>query len=69
MFTTLHAEIGVKQTHTYARSLKQKGYVHIHDYGRDANGNPCRKTPGRDLSPAEMAKYGKLIERMKGSLK
>ena len=48
---------------------KQKGYVHIHDYGRDANGNPCRKTPGRDLSPAEMAKYGKLIERMKGSLK
>ena len=48
---------------------KQKGYVHIHDYGRDANGNPCRKTPGRDLSPAEMSKYGKLIEKMKGSLK
>ena len=48
---------------------KQKGYVHIHDYGRDANGNPCRKTPGRDLSPAEMAKYGTLIEKMKGSLR
>ena len=48
---------------------KQKGYVHIHDYGRDANGNPCRKTPGRDLSSAEMSKYGKLIEKMKGSLK
>ena len=37
-----------------------KGYVHVHDYGMDANGNPRRITPGRDLSADEVVKYGKI---------
>lgn len=46
---------------------KNKGYVHVHDYTVDADGHPVRISPGRDITPSESAKYGKILERMKES--
>lgn len=48
---------------------KDRGYIHVHDYTKDANGHPVRITPGRDITQAEYAKYGKILEKMKGSKK
>lgn len=47
---------------------KEKGYVHVHDYSKDANGFPVRITPGRDPSAAELARYGTILRHMRGSL-
>lgn len=48
---------------------KNKGYVHVHDYSTDAEGHPVRISPGRKITSAEAAKYGKILEVMKRSKK
>ena len=48
---------------------KSRGYVHVHDYAKGSDGYQQRLSPGRDITPAEEAKYGKILMHMKGTLK
>lgn len=58
-------DIDVGHSHHYGQG---GDFVHVHDFGKDANGYPVRHV-GRPITPDELAKYGKFINQMKGSIK
>lgn len=58
-------DIDVGHSHHYG---KDGDFVHVHDFRKDAGGDPDRGV-GRSITESELRKYGKLIEKMKGSMK
>ncbi len=54
--------------HPHHHGLKD-GDVHVHRYGRDKEGHPVRSRSSRRLLDSETAKYGKILEKMKGTTK